>query len=105
MKTTRKAAEQTPRRLILPKEFSKECYLVDFEKEYGKDNGIPERWGIATELTSDVLEQKYGACTGRSVSCAGKKARLSQLPSEMMKSTGNGKPGTMTDSATATEQI
>lgn len=61
MKTTRKEAEQTPRRLILPKEFSKECYLVDFEKEYGKDNGIPERWGIATELTSDGLERKYGA--------------------------------------------
>lgn len=61
MKTARKEAEQTPRRLILPKEFSKECYLVDFEKEYGKDNGIPERWGIATELTSDGLERKYGA--------------------------------------------
>lgn len=41
--------------------FKKECYLIDFDQEYGKDHGIEAPWGFATNLSANEMEQKYGA--------------------------------------------
>ena len=62
IKTVKRAGEE---RSALLTAFLKECYVVDFVQEYGKDSGIAERWGICTQLTADGIEEKYGEIVDR----------------------------------------
>lgn len=58
-----KQAGETRKSLLAA--FLKECYVVDFLQEYGKDSGIAERWGICTRLSADSIEEKYGEIVDR----------------------------------------
>ena len=62
IKTVKRAGEE---RSALLTAFLKECYVVDFVQEYGKDSGIAERWGICTQLSADSIEEKYGEIVGQ----------------------------------------